>query len=124
MVFCRHCGKDILSGDARYCPFCGKPQNSVTGSSGVTSTTLRTKNPKIALVLAIFIMGVGHIYVGKLKRGIVILIVSWVLGLLTSVLFFPVIPLIIIWIWQIYDAHKQAKYYNEYLIDNNGIPPW
>ena len=124
MVFCRHCGKDIQSDETRFCPSCGKPQNNVTGGSGVMSTTLRTKNPTIALVLAIFLTGIGHIYVGKLKKGIVILIVTWILGLLTSVLIFPAIPLIVIWIWQIYDAHKQAKYYNEYLVANNGNPPW
>lgn len=112
------------------------------------------KSPGIAALLAavvgLFIMGVGHFYVGRIVRGVGLLISGWVLlgvfyGLFVysfsvglvgslngssssdiSVLFLPlIIGLIwlVLWAWSIHDAYELAKWYNAHLAEH-GTPPW
>jgi uncharacterized membrane protein YdbT with pleckstrin-like domain len=91
---------------------------------------------------------VGHIYVGKIGRGLALLILGiileWVFGFLiffgaifggyyygarglvavslTGVVIWIILTLAI-FIWQIYDAYRLAKYYNEY-VQRYGKAPW
>lgn len=64
----------------------------------------------LAAVLGIFgIMGIGHIYLGIVRRGVVILIGGIVLGAIAGALYMfivPVIPFIALLVWSIYDAKK------------------
>ena len=113
---------------------------------------VESKNPGIAAVLALLLgivglWGIGHIYVGKIKRGIVLLVLGIVLvivavvgflgvlfagallggvgglfaGLGVGLLFFVIV--IAGWIWQTYDAYKLAKRFNAY-VEQNGKAPW
>jgi TM2 domain-containing membrane protein YozV len=104
---------------------------------------LEHKNPGIAALLAAILgiwglMGIGHIYVGKIAKGVVFLIVgiilaglvwvSFALGFLTLgfgfifTLIFAVI-LVILWIYQIVDAYNLAKMFNRE-VQSTGKPPW
>lgn len=92
------------------------------------------KNPTTAVLIAaiggIFgISGIGHMYVGKIMKGIIILIAGFILaavGALTVAMYIG-IPLLIgylaLWIWQIFDARKLANQFNEYY-QTNQRPPW
>ena len=156
MPFCRKCGKEI-SQDARFCPYCGADQQAPTPQP-TAQVGLERKNTGLAAVLALIpgifgLWGVGHIYVGKIGRGILLLILgvllTWVArifilpfgvivgvisgaphggppgffgGLLATILIWLLICLAI-FIWQIYDAYKLAKYYNEY-VQQHGKAPW
>lgn len=146
MPSCPECGKELAEG-ATYCPSCGKAvtflQPVMTPPTPQPTITLPQKNVGItvilALVLGIFgIMGIGHIYVGKIKRGMGFLIVGLILdglpysGFLdfvgfwlhdfVGIIFFWVIPLIFL-IWQTYDAYSLAKEYNE-SVRSYGKKPW
>ena len=93
----------------------------------------------LALVLGVFgLMGVGHLYVGKLTRGFIILAVgiiltvmiwaSFFLGFTTSGLFWIAgmiagVALIILWVWQTYDAYRLANEYNA-VVQRTGRPAW
>jgi len=80
-------------------------------------------------------MGVGHIYVGKIGRGIVLLIVGIALrGLVAFALiwgFFAGLGAFILlalvslalWAWQTYDAYKLAKQFNAH-VQQYGKAPW
>jgi zinc-ribbon domain len=61
--FCARCGQPIVVDDARFCKSCGAP---------LTRSPLIRRDPGfspiVAFVLSI-IPGVGHIYRGKLLRG-------------------------------------------------------
>jgi TM2 domain-containing membrane protein YozV len=99
------------------------------------------KNPGISAVLAavagaLLFLGVGHFYVGRIRRGLAFLIAGWAINILLfiSLLFFWLLwPIIItvalgiasfaIWAWSIYDAYSLAKQYNEHL-QAYGKPPW
>lgn len=69
----------------------------------------------LTILLAVLIWGVGHIYLGVLKRGITILIIGIVLGI-TINLFIPIayswIILIGYWLWQIWDAYRHYNKLN------------
>jgi len=120
-----------------------------------TESIKRYKSEGITLVLSIVvgllgIMGVGHIYLGRIRRGVIILIVGIIIW---SGLFVPVVILgmlgeleedsvdptamiamfggfavaiiagLVLFIWQILNSRKLCKEYNEY-IDKHGKSPW
>jgi len=74
----------------------------------------RRSNKSLALtiVLAIIISGLGHLYLGFVNRGIIILILGFAIGIGVSMIVpFPysLIFTAAYWIWQIYDAYKHYK---------------
>ena len=102
---------------------------------------LQSKKKSMALttILAFLVMGVGHIYVGRIKRGIVLLVAGLVTGtLITGLAFFllpqgktsPIAPdmtslavfsgltigLFVLFIWQIINARKECKKYNSAIV--------
>jgi TM2 domain-containing membrane protein YozV len=138
LPFCPRCGKEVRDEDA-FCPSCGYNLKS----AAKPSIPLEYKSPGIAAVLALVLgffglMGVGHIYVGRLARGIVLLIVGIILAVLTygsfllgfvtfglgwvGALVFGVI-LLILWIWQTFDAYGLAKKFNK-AVEETGKTPW
>jgi TM2 domain-containing membrane protein YozV len=69
----------------------------------------------LSILLAILVWGVGHIYLGFIIRGIVILVI----GLILAFVMPWFIPYSYIWaivtgykIWQIWDAYKYYKKLN------------
>jgi len=140
------CGKQV-SADARFCPECGRKLPGSTlptvpppphVAAPVGSVITETKNPGIAALLALVLAGIGHIYVGKIGKGLVILVVYYFLALLAGLAFMLgfltlglgfifAIPLglgmLVIWAWQIYDAYKLAKQFNAH-VEQYGKTPW
>jgi TM2 domain-containing membrane protein YozV len=76
---------------------------------------VKRKNLVITLILAFFIWGLGHIYLGFVKRGIIVLIVGFAIGIVLSIIVpFPY-SLVLMWIygiWNMYDAYKHYKKIN------------
>ena len=69
----------------------------------------------LTILLAVLIPGVGHMYLGFIKRGIILLIFALVLSFASSILMpFPLSSIIPIgyMIWQIYDAYVHYKRLN------------
>ena len=115
----------------------------------------KVKSEGITLVLSIVvglmgIMGVGHIYLGRVRRGVLILIIgiaSWsaffipfvILGVLgelgeepsdTNILIAMIVGLIgvgigvlVLFIWQVINSRKLCREYNAHL-EKTGNPPW
>ena len=70
------------------------------------------KSLGITIILAAILSGLGHIYLGFVKRGIAILIVGIVIWIAVSwVIPVPFIWLIgiLYWLWQIWDAYNHYK---------------
>lgn len=110
---------------------------------------VKEKDPNITLALALILgiigfMGIGHLYIGKIARGVVLLIFGLVVIPMFGAVFMyfivsgigyypdatmiiPFIILIIIWliilIWQTIDAYEMAKTYN-HVLRTTGSPPW
>lgn len=69
------------------------------------------KNPGVAAVLSFFWAGVGQIYNGQIFKGLIMIVIQFINGLLMFVLIgFITYPLF--WIWGIYDAYKTAERIN------------
>lgn len=77
--FCPHCGTMI---DYKYtiCPSCGKPQPSLEGMPA-TRISAR-KNVALAVILSLLITGLGQVYLGLWKRGLVYILASLTINIL------------------------------------------
>ncbi len=134
MPYCPRCGRAVDE-YAAFCPNCGAaltPQPAAPSPippspppPPPTYTAPRPvagmKNEGLAAVLSFLFSGLGQIYVGRIGRGIGILIGGIVIALISPLLLW--IPLLIYWIWNIYDAYNLAKQYNRELM-RTGSPPW
>lgn len=131
--------------DFKFCPVCGLPPKQQQNSPPVQNYYQNNyyQNPQnvhsfksegITLILSIILgiiglQGVGHMYVGKIGKGIGILIGSiiiFLIGVFTIWIGVGVILLIIyliIFIWQIFDSRSLCRQYNDYL-SKTGKPPW
>ncbi len=93
------------------------------------------KSESTTLLLAILpglicIFGVGHLYLGMIGRGVVILIAGFVLlivGIATAAFGIGIIILILaipLFIWQIIDSRKLCRQYNDYYEEYGKEPNW
>lgn len=109
------------------------------------SQTPEHKNEGTALVLAIVLglagfPGIGLVYIGKLKIGLILLFADLALfiifigiviasfasfnpfaGIGAGIMLY--IVYVIAWFWGIFYTRSQAKYYNQY-VDEHGKAPW
>ncbi len=84
--FCSSCGKELPRDNVACCPNCGIA-NTVASSSVHQGPVQQSpvfvqapyKSPGTAMLIALIagifgLLGIGHIYVGKLRRGILLLV--------------------------------------------------
>jgi hypothetical protein len=136
MQFCPACGRAV-GPDLVYCSYCGAGLRNASYSSRQPYQTVgatykrQGKKPWIAiglaLVLGLFgIWGIGHLYAGKIARGLGLLFVGLIIG---GLFWFSVILTVILigyvgivlfglffvggWLWQAFDAYNAAQEYNE-----------
>lgn len=69
------------------------------------------KSSGLAAVLSFFISGLGQIYNGQILKGIIILLIQGLNGLLTVILI-GYIFLPIVWLFAIIDAYRSAEKIN------------
>ena len=165
--FCSNCGEKLDTyPDIETCPKCHTALHE--HSEHIQPKTSRVEKPKpsvvehlpykspgtaalIAFIGGIFgLPGIGHMYVGKVGRGIGILILGLVLYVVTlfitigafaslgttspesagsatigaiGVLIVLIIVYIVFFIWQIFNARKMAKKFNE-TVRTTGEEPW
>tara|TARA_Y100001936_G_scaffold142089_1_gene138591 strand:- start:4680 stop:5180 length:501 start_codon:yes stop_codon:yes gene_type:complete len=148
---CQVCGKSQVSSNSNqpnpggYCGKCGTPlaaKYSPCPNCGHVKTTFAsvpTPQPgampspsykgtgtcvALALVLGFFgLCGVGHFYINKIERGIVLLIIGIILGVIAWVsMGIGLVAFIPFLAWTVYDAHKWIKYYNSYMASHHKSP--
>jgi len=130
-MYCSNCGNQLPDG-ASFCPGCGTPlgepkkETKTTASFDRASASIivNKKSEGLAIILSLIITGLGEMYVGQVGKGIMLLIVQVLLWVLTMMFLFPFIIAIAVWIYSMYDAYTLAKYYNNYLLENDGNTPW
>ncbi len=64
------------------------------------------KDPTLACLLNLLLLGTGHMYLGQIAKGLLILAVGVALGMIV----WPATVLVAI--WAMYDAYKTAKKMN------------
>ena len=130
--YCGKCGTPLA---AKYdpCSSCGHvkttfaPPPPVTPSPQNTSPFYKGTGTAVALALIpgfFGICGIGHFYLNKIGRGIVLLVVGLILGAISwssmgigLVIFLPFLA------WTVYDAHNLTKFYNNF-VNTNRNTPW
>lgn len=162
--FCSNCGKTLdLNQENKKCSKCGfdLQQQQVESSTSNTSIVdqLPYKSPGTAALIAFIggifaLLGLGHIFVGKIGKGFGILVSGIIiyvlfvimavslpgmllLGLVESssgdagsgvmifiIMFILGIAYLVFWIWQIFNARKLAKKFNELVRTKGGKEPW
>ena len=134
--FCFQCGKSIDI-NAKICPNCGAEQNVETlekqtkycsscgckidfkavicpkcGVQVQNAQITQEINPTVAIILSIFIPGLGHIYSGLTHKGILILVL-YIISAFLILAIIGFILVIIVWIWAIIDVNKCVKALND-----------
>ena len=105
----------------------GSKQNVNSGK--VLQRPIEWKSMGVTIVLTVVLGifgfgGIGHLYLGKIIKGIVILIVGIILLVITIfTMGIGLIALIPYALWVIYDSYKLCKYYNNHL-EQTGKSPW
>ena len=162
--FCSNCGETLnLNEEIKKCSKCGidlqqQQVGSITQNRPIVDQ-LPYKSPGTAALIAFIggifaLLGLGHIFVGKIGKGFGILvsgIIIYVLfvimaislpgmlllglvesstgdagsgGIIFIVMFILGIAYLVLWIWQIFNAKKLAKKFNELVRTNGGKEPW
>ena len=94
-----------------FCPSCGKPTTPNTQSNSSNVVVKTEKSPILAAILSFLIVGVGQIYLGLTKKGIILFFAAMVSGVLTLLLIGWILWLIV-WLYSIYDAYNSANKIN------------
>ncbi|MGI0012778.1 MAG: hypothetical protein ACREBU_04940 [Nitrososphaera sp.] len=160
MTYCRHCAGELESDDLETCPHCGgdlsytpppaktKRKSKKSARQVKVVVNVPQKSPGLAALIALIgaffgFGGIGHIYVGRVGRGLAVLISGFALyffiwasafgtliggtlawartglsgfqigGTVFVALVFAYLGLMI---WQILDSRASAKQYNEQTI--------
>jgi len=146
-MYCHKCGKE-LEEDVSFCSSCGASVNGSTDAASGRATHYMPyagKSVGTALVLGFLFPGLGHLYIGKLARGLCILVANIFLEVATILLLFVrfnddfltynetanllilslilLIPAFILLIWNLFDVNKLGNEYND-CIRRTGAPPW
>ena len=161
--FCSNCGES-LDQESTICSKCGidlqqQQQVGSTTQNRPIVDQLPYKSPGTAALIAFIggifaLLGLGHIFVGKIGKGFGILVSGIIiyvlfvimaislpgillLGLFESstgdagsgriifiVMFILGIAYLVLWIWQIFNARKLARKFNELVRINDGKEPW
>ena len=80
----------------------------------MSSSTSFPKDPAIAVVCSFLVCGLGHVYVGKYAKGLLLMLVYGLAWLLTGILVgFLLVP--VIWIYGLWSSHLDAVEHNERL---------
>lgn len=99
-MYCEKCGEE-LSDNASFCSKCG------------SKTQIRKhKNIFIALILSFILTGIGTVYAGNTKKGLMLLALRLICSVITVVIPFIFVLNIVVWIFGIYDAYYETQIAN------------
>ncbi|MBE6508104.1 MAG: zinc-ribbon domain-containing protein [Methanobrevibacter sp.] len=114
--FCTSCGFEMPK-DTKFCPECGNSTSDVPQAVNGTGNAVANSNksPELAAILSFLIIGVGQIYLGLTKRGIILFLAAIISGILMLIVI-GWITWFIVWIYAIYDAYNCGKKLNNGIV--------
>ncbi len=107
--FCHNCGNSI-DGDFKFCPSCGQDLRSNVSNSIVVSHSTE-KNVLLAVILSVFLPGLGQIYLGLDQKGSIFLI-AYVVSAILILILIGFLLCFVIWIWALIDTIISANVLN------------
>ena len=108
---CEKCGFEVKDNNVKFCPACGAPTSPDTQLNDPNLIVNSDKNPILAAILSFLIVGLGQIYLGLTKKGIILFVAAFVSGILTLFIIGWLLWLIV-WGYAIYDAYNSANKMN------------
>ena len=99
--FCFNCGYRLV-GDYKFCPECGQ---DLSGKSNlqVARSSSGEKNILLAIILSVFLPGLGQIYLGLDHKGAIFLI-AYVISAILILIIIGFLLCFVIWIWALIDT--------------------
>jgi len=109
---CSNCGEPATGTNAKSCSNCGKPYpQTESEKENVCSAEkigyVKEKSSFFAVLLSFVSPGLGQVYNGRLKKGLLMLLINFV-GI-----FLAGIPSLLVWFYSIYDANNEANKVNK-----------
>ena len=99
-MFCNNCGCE-LADNATFCSKCGNKIKT------------KSKNIYLALILTFFITGIGSVYAGNIKKGLVLFLARFVFILVGGFIAnFFIILSILVWAYAFYEAYRDVQIAN------------
>ena len=147
-MYCSGCGEP-LDDNASFCHVCGRKAHNgprvesatrLDWGSNETAFLAFRKSGGMAILLGLLIVGGGQMYIGKVSRGVAMLlfgVFGWIFLLLPLLILdiaaggggiIVILALIGVFmlafvLWTLYDAHELVKEYNDNIL-RTGRPPW
>lgn len=107
--FCANCGFEMPK-STKFCPECGTSTDGVPQVVGNTNNAVANadKSPGLAAVLSFLIIGLGQVYLGLTKKGIILFVAAIISGILMLIVI-GWITWLIVWGYAIYDAYNSGE---------------
>ena len=98
-MYCSNCGSE-LADDTKFCPKCG---NKIKTNH---------KNIYLALILSFFITGLGSIYAGKTKKGLILLTCRLLFAIIGTFINIFFLLSVFVWVFGFYECYKDIQIAN------------
>jgi len=115
MSYCTNCGNTIEE-NVSFCPDCGKSTKFKDGFAKKVETEaekfMENKDPFIAAILSFIFPGLGQLYNGDFKKGLLLqtaYLISLALGGIFYSFFLIFLIAIVVLIFAVYDAYTEAE---------------
>ena len=115
MPYCTNCGNSIEE-NVSFCPDCGKSTKSKDSFTKKIETEaerfMEHKDPFIAAILSFIFPGLGQLYNGDFKKGLILqtaYLISLALGVIFYLFFITFLIAIVVLIFAVYDAYTEAE---------------
>lgn len=107
--FCSNCGFEMPKA-TKFCPECGTATSMAPEPVSNTHVTAvrNDKSPGLAALLSFLIIGLGQVYLGLTKKGIILFVLAIISGILMMILIGWILWLLV-WGYAIYDAYNSAE---------------
>lgn len=106
--FCSNCGFEMPKA-SKFCPECGTTAERVPPVMNTTTIVVPSnKSSGLAALLSFLIIGLGQVYLGLTKKGIILFLLAIISGVLMVVLI-GWITWLLVWGYAIYDAYNSCE---------------
>lgn len=108
--FCSKCGFE-MDINTKFCPQCGMSTTAQPVAGQPQGVVNSNKSPILGAILSFLIIGLGQVYLGLTKKGIILFVLAIVSGFL-MLLFVGYILWLLVWLYAIYDGYNSANKMN------------
>ena len=110
-MFCENCGSEVADGSI-FCQNCGSEIRSSGKASNEAVNVKNEKNMITALIISFILPGLGILYAGNKKKGIILFIVALIFGFMGLGVSICSVIGVLIWAYGLYETYNEVKIAN------------